>query len=58
LRYVYIGNVYGNLYESTFCPKCGKIVVKRRGYEIVENRIKKGKCAFCGTKIAGVWELN
>ncbi len=56
LKYVYIGNVYGNLYESTFCPKCGKIIVKRRGYEIVENNIKKGKCTFCGTKIAGVWE--
>ncbi len=58
LRYVYIGNVYGNLYENTFCPKCGKIVIKRRGYEIVENNIKKGKCRFCGAKIAGVWETK
>lgn len=58
LKYVYIGNVYGNLYESTFCPKCDKIVVNRRGYEIVENNIKKGKCAFCGTKISGVWVLD
>ncbi|MCM8806027.1 MAG: AmmeMemoRadiSam system radical SAM enzyme [Candidatus Omnitrophica bacterium] len=56
LKYVYIGNVYGNPYENTVCPKCGKIIVKRKGFEVIENHIKKGKCEYCGTKIAGIWE--
>ncbi|MCM8759902.1 MAG: AmmeMemoRadiSam system radical SAM enzyme, partial [Candidatus Omnitrophica bacterium] len=56
LKYVYIGNVYDNPYEDTSCPKCGKIVVDRKGFEIIENNIRNGKCRYCGTKIAGVWQ--
>ncbi|MDD5561421.1 MAG: AmmeMemoRadiSam system radical SAM enzyme [Candidatus Omnitrophica bacterium] len=57
LKYVYIGNLPGHPGENTYCPKCGKIVVKRVGYEILENHIKDGKCEFCGNKIAGRWDL-
>lgn len=56
LKYVYIGNVYDNPYEDTVCPECGKIVVDRKGFEIVQNNIRNGKCKYCGTKIAGIWE--
>ena len=57
LKFVYIGNVPGHPAESTYCPECGNIVVKRIGYEILENNIKDGKCKFCGNKIAGRWNL-
>lgn len=57
LRYVYIGNVAGHPSENTYCPACGKILVRRYGYAILENNIAKdGKCPFCGEKIPGVWE--
>ncbi|MFA5927787.1 MAG: AmmeMemoRadiSam system radical SAM enzyme [Candidatus Margulisiibacteriota bacterium] len=56
LNYVYIGNVYGNTKESTFCPQCKKLLIKRSGYEITENNIVGGKCKYCGYKIAGVWK--
>jgi len=55
LKYVYIGNVPGNQAENTYCPACGKIVVKRIGYRILEDNIKDGKCKFCGYKISGRW---
>ncbi|MCG2708225.1 MAG: AmmeMemoRadiSam system radical SAM enzyme [Candidatus Omnitrophica bacterium] len=55
IKYVYIGNVPGNRAENTYCPHCGKIVVRRAGYRILENNIKDGKCNFCGYKIAGRW---
>jgi len=55
LKYVYIGNVPGHNYESTYCPKCGKIAVKRIGYRVLENNIKAGNCKFCGEKIPGIW---
>lgn len=55
LNYVYIGNVYGHLKENTYCPRCGKILIKRMGYAIEENNIVDGKCKFCGNKIPGVW---
>jgi len=55
LKYVYIGNVPGHSGENTYCPNCKKIIVKRIGYQILENNIKDGKCRFCGYKIAGRW---
>lgn len=55
MRYVYIGNVPGHEAENTICPKCGKTVVERKGFTVVENRLKEGKCGYCGTGVAGVW---
>jgi pyruvate formate lyase activating enzyme len=56
LKYVYIGNVPGHPAENTYCPKCGKVVINRSGYSILEVNLNKGKCKFCGEKIAGRWE--
>lgn len=56
LKYVYIGNVPGNEYENTYCPKCGKLLIKRVGFSVLENNIVNGKCKFCGEKIEGVWK--
>lgn len=55
LKYVYIGNVPGHIYENTYCPRCGKTAVHRVGYRVLENNIVNGKCKFCGEKIAGIW---
>jgi len=55
LHYVYVGNVPGHPAESTSCPKCRKVIVRRQGYQVREVRIKGGKCAFCGQSIPGVW---
>lgn len=56
LNYVYIGNVYGHMTEHTYCPKCGRVVIKRRGYTILENNLKDGRCKFCEQRIVGVWK--
>lgn len=55
LRYVYIGNVVGNPAENTYCPRCKRLLIERRGYFVLQNNIKEGKCSFCGEKIAGIW---
>ncbi|MGA2775780.1 MAG: AmmeMemoRadiSam system radical SAM enzyme [Candidatus Omnitrophota bacterium] len=56
LRYVYIGNVPGHPAENTYCPGCGRMLIHRYGYTILENNIKNGRCIFCGKKIPGIWE--
>ncbi len=56
LKFVYIGNVPGNRAENTYCPKCGRLLVRRIGYKILENNIVDGKCKFCGYKIPGIWK--
>jgi pyruvate formate lyase activating enzyme len=53
LRYVYEGNVPGTDGEHTYCWQCGKIVIKRRGYSILEYGIDGGVCSFCGAVIDG-----
>ncbi|MBM4145569.1 MAG: AmmeMemoRadiSam system radical SAM enzyme [Nitrospira sp.] len=54
LRYVYIGNIRHEG-ESTFCPKCKKLLVERIGYFVKQNHILNGKCKFCSSPVAGVW---
>jgi pyruvate formate lyase activating enzyme len=55
MNYIYIGNYPGNSRESTYCPKCGGVVIGRRGYTITENNLQNGACGHCGEDIAGVW---
>jgi len=57
LKYVYEGNVPGGGGENTACPGCKEVLIKRVGYRIIENRIKKNKCPACGTSIEGVWAV-
>ncbi len=50
LNYVYIGNVPGHRYESTYCPDCGYKVIARHGLR-VKIRLRGGRCPRCGCKI-------
>ncbi|MEA2088942.1 MAG: AmmeMemoRadiSam system radical SAM enzyme [Patescibacteria group bacterium] len=54
LKYIYVGNLWKNGMENTYCPQCNNIVVERIGYNI-EKKDKKGKCADCKTQIQGIF---
>jgi pyruvate formate lyase activating enzyme len=56
LKYVYIGNLPGNPAENTYCHNCHMMIIARQGYRIGALHLKDGKCAYCGTKIPGIWE--
>ncbi len=51
ISYVYIGNVNISKYESTYCPSCGELLIKRHGYRILSYKIKDKKCPKCGREI-------
>ncbi|MGC8567911.1 MAG: AmmeMemoRadiSam system radical SAM enzyme [Candidatus Micrarchaeia archaeon] len=52
LDYVYIGNVPGNPFENTYCPKCGNVVIGREGFNITKWKIsQEGNCKYCGNHI-------
>jgi len=55
LKFVYIGNVPGHEAENTYCPRCGRILIRRTGYVIREINIENSVCKFCGENIPGVW---
>ncbi|MEM1772227.1 MAG: AmmeMemoRadiSam system radical SAM enzyme [Desulfurococcaceae archaeon] len=52
LKHVYIGNVWGHPLENTYCPRCGTLVVERKGFFISKWRLKDGfTCPECGYKL-------
>ncbi len=55
VEFVYVGNVPGHEYENTFCPNCGEVLIRRFHFEVLENKIKDGKCPKCGYEIFGVF---
>ena len=55
LRFVYLGNVPGHPGESTYCPGCGKVLIRRFGMAVTENRLKDGACPDCRRRIPGIW---
>ncbi len=52
LKYVYIGNAPGHPYEHTYCPECGRLVIKRYGFDILEWHLdEENRCKYCGYRI-------
>ncbi|MEM2463454.1 MAG: AmmeMemoRadiSam system radical SAM enzyme [Candidatus Bathyarchaeia archaeon] len=50
--YPYLGNVAGHRYENTYCPSCGKTLIKRYGCHVLKYAITaESKCPNCGTEI-------
>ena len=55
LHHVYEGNIPGSGGENTCCPSCGAEVIRRRGFSIIKNNLRDGKCPGCSAVVAGVW---
>jgi len=51
LRFVYAGNVPGHRGENTLCYSCGKLVIKRLGYETELLGLDGSRCRFCGAEL-------
>jgi len=55
LKYVYIGNIWDPEFESTKCPKCGKVLIYRSGYRLLgvylDHSNNKYTCRRCGESI-------
>ena len=54
LRYVYVGNLPVAGGEDTVCPQCGAVVIRRRGFRLLEAAVRGGCCGYCGAGVAGV----
>ena len=54
LEYIYLGNV--GVENDTICPVCSELVIERKGYGHIDNRLRDGKCPICKTYIEGVWK--
>jgi pyruvate formate lyase activating enzyme len=56
LHYVYTGNVRDLEGGTTRCPGCGRAVIQRDGYRLLDLNLQEdGTCGHCGTQISGVF---
>jgi pyruvate formate lyase activating enzyme len=51
LKYVYTGNVPGHPNESTYCWRCGELLIKRWNVYLMEYKLDGNKCPKCGAQI-------
>jgi len=57
VRYAYTGNVHDEEGGSTYCHRCGKVLIGRDWYVITAwNLTGDGCCRACGERCAGVFE--
>lgn len=56
IHYAYVGNVPGHPGNNTYCPNCGKEIIKRSNFFVLDKKISKGRCDYCKHLIAGVWQ--
>lgn len=55
LHFVYVGNVPGHRANSTYCPGCGRVVIRRVDMAVVKLDLEAGACVHCGRAIPGIW---
>ena len=53
LFYVYLGNVPGHPGENTYCHHCGRLVIRRQVFDVMECHVKEGRCGYCHTSLPG-----
>ena len=54
MRFCYVGNLLSDA-EHTYCPSCGRVLLRRLMYSLENEGLKDGRCRFCGTVIPGVF---
>jgi pyruvate formate lyase activating enzyme len=57
IKYCYVGNVFDDEGQTTYCPACGGALIRRSWHEIFENRLIGDRCR-CGEKIPGVFPIE
>jgi len=54
LHYVYVGNVAVDGDQDTFCPGCGRVLIRRQGFDVFFNRVENDLCPDCEKPISGI----
>jgi pyruvate formate lyase activating enzyme len=56
LKYGYLGNVPGHPGENTHCTACGKLLIQRMNYQILQYHLDGNRCGYCSEPVAGHFE--
>ncbi len=53
MKFVYVGNVPDDRLNSTYCPSCGRLLIKRSGFFETFSYLEGSRCPSCGTEVYG-----
>jgi pyruvate formate lyase activating enzyme len=56
LKHVYTGNVHDVEGQSTYCARCGALVIERDWYNLGTWNLDGDRCRNCGHRLAGVFD--
>lgn len=56
IKFAYVGNVHDVAGQSTYCPKCGTLLIQRDWYQLGTYQLVGNRCAKCSEIIPGVFE--
>ncbi len=56
LQQVYTGNCGAQSQADTTCASCGLVLLERRGFQLVANRLLQGRCPRCSEILPGVFD--
>jgi pyruvate formate lyase activating enzyme len=54
IKFCYVGNLLSDA-GNTYCPDCGKLLIRRLLYSIEKSGLDSNRCRFCQTVIPGVF---
>jgi pyruvate formate lyase activating enzyme len=54
IRFCYVGNLLSDA-EHTYCPACGKVLLRRLMYSVENEGLHGGHCRFCRAAIPGIF---
>jgi pyruvate formate lyase activating enzyme len=57
LKFIYAGNIRDGNGECTYCDSCQALVIKRRGFQVLENHLRGNKCQNCLRPLAGRFKV-
>ena len=58
LKYVYTGNIPGDEGENTYCSNCGRLLIKRYGFNVEDIDLRGSKCPACKTPLDGIYNSD
>ncbi len=59
IRYAYTGNIRDTAGSTTWCHRCGAMLIERDGYQIGQWQLdERGRCGGCQSPVPGVFESH
>jgi pyruvate formate lyase activating enzyme len=57
IKYCYVGNVFDEEGQTTYCPACNRALIRRSWHDLLEYNLNGERCP-CGAPIAGVFPAS